>query len=110
MFGDGEQTRSNTYVADCIQATLLASEHRAHTLGRTFNIGGGEVVSLNQVIAILEELTGKNLHIERLDPRPGDQKHTSAHIGRAKDVLGYQPMTSVRDGLQAQLEWQLSRM
>jgi nucleoside-diphosphate-sugar epimerase len=106
MFGDGEQTRSNTYVADCVAATVLAFENQAAALGQVFNIGGGEVVSLNRVIEMLEELTGRKARIERLDPRPGDQKHTAANYAQAQRVLGYQPTTRVRDGLRAQVEWQ----
>ena len=106
MFGDGEQTRSNTYVSDCVAATILAFENQAAALGDVFNIGGGEVVSLNGVIEMLEELTGGKAHIERLDPRPGDQKHTCADITKAKEVLGYQPATRVIEGLRAQVKWQ----
>jgi nucleoside-diphosphate-sugar epimerase len=106
VFGDGEQTRSNTYVADAVQATILAMEKSAAALGETFNIGGGEVVSLNRVIAMLEELTGKKAKLERQPPRPGDQRHTAANIEKARRVLGYQPATSLATGLRAQVEWQ----
>ena len=108
MYGDGEQTRSNTYVADCVQATLLAFEKRREALGQVFNVGGGEVVSLNRVIGILEELTGKKAKIERKPPRPGDQKHTAADTGKISRALGYHPATRVLNGLKAQLEWQHS--
>ena len=105
-FGDGEQTRSNTYVADCVNATLLAFENRDAALGEVFNVGGGEIVSLNSVINILEEITGKEAMIELRDPRPGDQQHTAANIEKIKTYLGYAPMTPVREGLQAQIDWQ----
>ena len=106
MFGDGEQTRSNTFVADCVQATMLAAKKRDAALGQVFNIGGGEVVSLNEVIKRLEAMTGKKAVIERKPARPGDQKHTAAHIEKAKRLLGYNPATRVTDGLKAQVEWQ----
>jgi len=106
MYGDGEQTRSNTFVADCVRATLLAYEKRDKALGQVFNVGGGEIVSLNKVIQILEQLTGHKLKIERRPPRPGDQKHTAANIDKAKKLLGYNPTTKVIDGLKAQLSWQ----
>lgn len=105
MFGDGEQTRSNTYVDDCVQATVLAAIHREKSRGEVFNIGGGQVVSLNEVVTILEELTGKKAKIERKPARPGDQKHTAANIEKARRLLGYQPVTPVRQGLQAEVEW-----
>jgi len=107
MFGTGEQTRSNTYVADCVEATILAFERRERALGQTFNIGGGEIISLNRVIALLEDMTGKSLRIERLPERPGDQQNTSANIGKARNLLGYAPKISIREGLEAQVAWQL---
>jgi len=106
MYGDGEQSRSNTFVADCVNATLLAFEKRDAALGEVFNVGGGEVVTLNKVIQILEELTGKKAMIERKPPRPGDQKHTAANIAKAQQALGYKPATPVLEGLRAQVEWQ----
>lgn len=108
MFGDGEQSRSNTYVADCVNATILAFEKRDAALGEVFNVGGGEVVSLNKVVQILESLTGRKAVIERKPPRPGDQKHTAADISKARRILGYKPATPVLDGLRAQVEWQRS--
>jgi nucleoside-diphosphate-sugar epimerase len=106
MFGDGEQTRSNTFVADCVRATMLAAEKRDVALGQVFNVGGGEIVTLNDVIRRLEQITGQTAKIERKPARPGDQKHTSANIEKAKKLLGYQPVTPVTAGLQAQVQWQ----
>lgn len=106
MFGDGEQTRSNTYVADCVRATMLAATHREKALSEVFNIGGGEIVSLNEVIRRLEELTGRKANVVRKAARPGDQKHTAANIEKARARLGYHPSTPVTDGLRAQVEWQ----
>lgn len=106
LYGDGEQTRSNTFVADCVNATILAYEKRSVALGEVFNIGGGEIVTLNQVIRTLEEITGEKARIERKPPRPGDQKHTAADIQKATRILGYRPMTRVLDGLKAQVEWE----
>jgi nucleoside-diphosphate-sugar epimerase len=106
VFGDGEQTRSNTYVGDAVAATILAMEKREVALGETFNIGGGEIVSLNRVIGMLEELTGCKARLERQAARPGDQRHTAAHTEKARRVLGYNPATSLADGLRAQVAWQ----
>lgn len=106
LYGDGEQTRSNTFVADCVKATLLAAERRENALGQVFNVGGGEIVSLNRVIQMLEELTGRKARIDRKPPRPGDQKHTAANIDNARARLGYAPTTPVAAGLAAQVEWQ----
>lgn len=110
MYGDGEQTRSNTFVSDCVKATMLAADRREAALGQVFNVGGGEIVSLNEVIRRLEQLIGRRARIERKPPRPGDQKHTAANIERARTILGYQPATPVTEGLQAQVAWQKAAM
>ena len=105
MFGDGEQTRSNTYVTDCVDATYRAALHRDAALSQVFNVGGGEIISLNDVVTLLEELTGKKARIERKPARPGDQKHTAANIEKARRLLGYNPTTGVREGLAAEVAW-----
>lgn len=106
VYGDGTQTRSNTYIADCVRATIAASEQRALVVGETINIGGGQIVALKEVIQILEELTGKHARIEQCPPRPGDQQHTAANIEKARRLLNYSPATPVWEGLRAQVEWQ----
>lgn len=105
QYGDGEQTRSNTYCTDGVKATVLAFEQREKALGQVFNVGGGEILSLNTVRAMLEDLLERPLSVERRPDRPGDQKHTSADITKARQRLGYQPETRVYDGLKAQIEW-----
>lgn len=104
-FGDGTQTRSNTYVADCVRGIRLAIDQPDAAVGRTFNLGGGETVSLNHVIALLEDLTGRRAVIQPGPSSPGDQQHTQAHIDQARRLLGFQPSTPIRDGLQAQVDW-----
>jgi nucleoside-diphosphate-sugar epimerase len=104
IFGDGSQSRSNTYIADAVQGTMLALE-RGET-GGVYNIGGGEVRDLNSVITTIERLTGKLAEIERQPDRPGDQLHTRADIHRAAETLGYQPQTPLDEGLRLQVEWQ----
>jgi nucleoside-diphosphate-sugar epimerase len=106
MFGDGEQTRSNTFVSDCVKATMLAAEKREAALSQVFNVGGGEIASLNEMVRRLEDITGKKAKIERKPARPGDQKHTAANIDKARKLLGYSPVTRLADGLKAQVEWQ----
>ena len=108
LFGTGEQTRSNTFISDCVKATLTLLDHREKALGETFNVGGGQVVSLNEVVEMLQEITGVEAQIMRGPARPGDQMHTSANIEKAKEVLGYLPTTPVYEGLKAQVEWQKS--
>jgi nucleoside-diphosphate-sugar epimerase len=104
--GDGTDSRSNTYIADCIQGILLAFAQPEKSIGETFNIGGGEEVNVNQVLAMLEELSGRTPRITHGPPRAGDQRRTVAEISKARRLLGYTPTTGVLDGLRAQLTWQ----
>lgn len=104
--GDGTDSRGNTYVMDCVQGMLLAAAQPEISAGEIFNIGGGEEVNVNQVLAMLAELTGQAPQIVHGPPRPGDQRRTAADIGKARRLLGYNPQTTVRAGLRAQVEWQ----
>lgn len=104
--GDGTDSRSNTFVRDCAEGLILAFEQPERSGGETFNIGGGQEVNVNQVLAILEELTGKEAQVVHGPARAGDQRRTVADIGKAQRLLGYAPQTAIVDGLAAQLAWQ----
>jgi UDP-glucuronate 4-epimerase len=104
--GDGTDSRSNTYVDDCVQGLLLAFERPEQSKGETFNIGGGEEINVNQVLSLLEELSGKEARKRYGPRRAGDQRRTVADTSKAQHLLGYHPATTVREGLRAQLEWQ----
>jgi nucleoside-diphosphate-sugar epimerase len=110
VYGDGEQSRSNTFIDDCVQGILLAFEKRDKSIGEVFNIGGGEIVSLNQVLHILAELLARPSGVTFTQARPGDQRSTAADINKAHQILGYTPTTSVTVGLKAQVEWQKARL
>jgi UDP-glucuronate 4-epimerase len=106
VFGDGEQTRSNTYVADCVSGILAAWRQPEQSIGEVFNIGGGQVVSLNRVIAILGQQLGVEPRVLHAPARPGDQRETAANIEKARRRLGYTPRTTIEEGLHAQAAWQ----
>jgi UDP-glucuronate 4-epimerase len=106
IYGDGEQRRSNTYIDDCVRGILLAFETPEHSAGETFNIGGGEAVTLNQMLGLLAELAGRSPRVSFAPARPGDQRTTAADIHKAERLLGYVPTTPVAVGLRAQLIWQ----
>jgi nucleoside-diphosphate-sugar epimerase len=102
LYGDGEQTRDFTYISDVVEANLRAAE-RAQP-GQIFNIGGGSVISVNQVIDILRgRIPG--LRVERQDRQVGDARHTSADISRARQCLDYVPRVSMQEGLLREVEW-----
>jgi len=103
VYGDGEQTRDFTYVADAVEANWLALQPAA--VGKVFNIGGGSRVSVNQVLATLEEILGRPIRRERRPSQPGDVRHTLADTSLARDLLGFVPRVSLREGLANEVEW-----
>lgn len=104
--GDGTDSRSNTYVTDCAAGLILAFEQPEKSIGETFNIGGGYEVNVLQVLEMLEELSGKKPITTFGPPRAGDQRRTVANTEKAQRLLGYDPQTTVLEGLRAQLAWQ----
>jgi UDP-glucuronate 4-epimerase len=104
--GDGTDSRSNTYVRDCVRGLILAFEQPEQSKGEVFNIGGGEEVNVLQVLEMLQELSGMEVHTTYGPRRPGDQRRTSADITKARQRLGYNPQTTILEGLRAQLAWQ----
>lgn len=104
IYGDGGQTRSNTYVRDCADATVRAA--LTQPAWETINIAGGEVASLLEIVSLIEELTGLNATLNFSKERPGDQRHTHGNILKAQDLLGWHPRTTLREGLLAQITWQ----
>ncbi len=99
VFGDGEQTRDFTYVANVVRANLLAANAPA-AVGRAMNIGCGERISLNDVLHVLGELLGVDPSAEHQSPRLGDVRDSLADISRGGELLGYVPAVHLREGLQ----------
>ncbi len=102
LFGDGTQSRDFTFIADIVQANLLAASKGP--AGSVFNIGGGSQVSMNHVIELLESKLGK-LNIKRVERQHGDARHTSADNSSAKKLIGYQPQVTLEQGLEREIEW-----
>ena len=104
VYGDGEQSRDFTYVENVVNANILAAE--VHIEGApVINIAYGERTTLNQIIRLLNELTGQNLSAEYGPERAGDVRHSHADVALAGKLLGYEPMVNVREGLKRTLEW-----
>jgi nucleoside-diphosphate-sugar epimerase len=104
VYGDGEQRRTNTYVDDCVDATIAAIE-RAQ-IGEAYNISGTESASINEVVHTISEITGQSLEVNYHPARAGDQRETRGDITLAQAVLGYQPSWNLERGLTRQWEWQ----
>ncbi len=103
VYGDGQQTRDFTYIDDIVEANLLALEKGAP--GKVYNIGGGSRISLERVIQIISEITGRQLKVDYQEKEKGDVRHTMADTTRAQRELHYSPKVSIREGLQAEYEW-----
>jgi UDP-glucuronate 4-epimerase len=111
VYGDGNQTRDFTYVADVVRAFQLAmaycGSHRGGPGGdeRVFNVAGGSRVSVLQVLALAAEITGSALHQRHLPAQPGDVRDTWADTARARECLGFTAETDLREGLTAEWSW-----
>jgi UDP-glucose 4-epimerase len=108
VFGDGDQTRDFTFVADVIAATRAAALSTAAP-GRVYNVGGGSRVSVNEALRLIAALAGRPLDVRRVERERGDVRDTGADITRAAGELGYRPRTSIDEGLEAEFEWMLER-
>lgn len=109
VFGDGEQTRDFLAVQDVVAANLLAAETtKPDAVGSVFNIAGGVRTSLNELLALMRDLTGKNIPADYQPPRAGDIVHSGADITRAKTILGFTPQFTLADGLRKALEYYAS--
>lgn len=104
LFGDGEQSRDFTFVDDIVTATISAAT-TPDAAGQVFNIGGGSRVTVNQAIAMLEEIIGEDAKVERLDVAKGDVRDTEADCSKARDIMGYHPRTNIIQGLATETDW-----
>lgn len=98
VYGDGEQSRDFTYVANVVHGNLLAADAE-RAVGQTINVANGRSTSLLSLITQLNELLGTEVEPEFQPARVGDVKHSLADITRAQDLLGYEPIVSFEDGL-----------
>ena len=108
IYGSGEQSRSFTYVADAVGATVGAMERGAK--GAVYNVGGGEEATILESIEVLEETAGRSLDVRHVGVAKGDVLRTSADVERIRDALGWQPQTPLRDGLAAMWAWASARV
>lgn len=105
IFGDGEQSRDFTYVDNVVAANLSAASAK-DAAGKVINIANGERVTLNQLLSVLKELTGKlDVTAEYADARVGDVRHSLADITRARKILNYESKVDLREGLKRTIDW-----
>jgi nucleoside-diphosphate-sugar epimerase len=104
IYGDGEQSRDFTYVENIVDETLRACEAEAAS-GQVFNGGTGARITLNEVIKLLEKITGKKIQAKYEPARTGDILHSQADISLARKVLGYEPRVHFEEGLRRTWDW-----
>ncbi len=104
----GDASRSFTFVADVVAATVAAMERAPG--GAVYNVGGGEEASMRDTIALLGEIAGRELRVRAQARARGDARRTSADVSRIRGELGWSPATSLAEGLRAQWSWALDRV
>ena len=103
LYGDGEQTRDFTFVADAVAATVAAAE--VGVPGRAYNIGGGSRVTVNQVLEIVQRLVARQVIVRREPAQKGDMRDTYADTAMARQDLGFIPRVRLEQGLESEYRW-----
>lgn len=105
IYGDGEQSRDFTYIDNVVSANLNAVSAKEAS-GKIINVANGQRITLNELLAELKDLTGKqDVTAEYREARVGDVRHSLADISLAQQFLGYESKVDLREGLQRTIEW-----
>jgi nucleoside-diphosphate-sugar epimerase len=107
IYGDGLQVRGNTYISDCVEATLRAMDACP---GETYNVGGGETATVWDIVRKLEMITGRRARIRQEAARPGDQRYTFADTTKLRLHFSWQPRVGLDEGLRRQWLWQKQQL
>ena len=102
LYGTGEQSRGFTYLDDIVRGTILGLQPMGYEI---INLGGHETITINQMIAMLEELTGKKAHIQNHPAHRADILANSADISKAKRLLGWEPQMDLVEGMKHLVDW-----
>lgn len=108
VYDDGRQTRSVTFVSDCVRGTVQAISDAVP--GEIYNIGGGEVITLLDAVTCVADALDVEPDIVFAPVRPGDQRDTGADTAKARATFGYRPEVTADQGLRAQVAWQLEHL
>jgi len=103
VYGDGHQSRANTFISDAVRGTIDALMRAAP--GETYNLGGGDEITLLRAIELIARAAGTEAIVRHEPARPGDQRRTAASTEKARKAFGYAPTVSAADGLAAQVRW-----
>lgn len=105
IHGDGEQSRDFTFVANNVAATIAAAKSDDKAIGQTMNIACGGNITLNELVAFINKELGTNITPTYIETRAGDVTHSKASIAKAKELIGYEPLISVEEGLKQTIAW-----
>ena len=106
IFGDGSQSRTNTYVTDLVSGLISGIDNAKNR--EVYNLSGANPYSVLEVIKVLSQILGKTPKLNFQHERLGDQQETKTILTKAKKDLGYVPSTSLTEGLTRQIEWQIA--
>jgi len=106
QFGDGSTRRDYTYIDDIIQGVMACLSYEGQ-LCDVFNLGESQTTTLTELIHAIEETLGKKAMINRMPEQPGDVPLTYADISKARERLGYNPSTKIKEGIPKFVEWYL---
>ncbi|HEY0972152.1 MAG TPA: NAD-dependent epimerase/dehydratase family protein [Gemmatimonadales bacterium] len=113
VFGDGEQTRDYVYVKDVARANALAATRELPPAGRldarAFNVGTGVETTVLELAAELQDAAGRQVGVKHAPARPGEQMRSAVKIGKAREVLGWEPQTALDTGLAETYAWFAAR-
>lgn len=100
--GDGKQSRGFTYVDDIARGTIAALKPLGYEI---VNLGGHEVISINDLVTLIEDLTGKKANVQYGPPNLADMFMNQADVSKAREVLGWNPQVNLREGIGNLIEW-----
>ena len=103
--GDGEQSRGFTYIDDIARGTILALKPVGFEV---INLGGHEVITINNLIKLMEDVTGKKADVRYGSPNPADMHTNSADVSKAGELLGWEPQVNQREGVERLYKWYLA--
>ena len=109
VFGDGSTRRDYTFIDDIIKG-IIGSLHYQESNYELINLGNDQTVTLSQMIETIEEVVGKKAIIDRQPEQPGDVPQTWADVSKAKKLLGYEPTTSFKDGVEQFNKWRVQQI
>lgn len=107
IFGDGNQSRTNTFISDVVEAIVRII--KMGPINQSVDVSGSDSASLLESIRLISDHLGREPRLEFDDARPGDQRETVGNLLPMEDLVGYRPIVGIRDGLEAQVAWHLER-